>query len=520
MAIKRALVSVSNKSDLTEFVKRLEGAGVEIVSTGGTAKMIRDAGVPVDDIQAVTGWPEMLHGRVKTLHPAVHGGILARRSSPEHMNSLREHNIDPIDLVVVNLYPFIEVTQHSGVNLTDAIEQIDIGGVALLRAAAKNFAAVTAICDPADYAIVAEEIEAHGETTPETRKRLAAKVFQHTSTYDAAIANFLNGHDCDDEELEELPSELTISVPRSQVLRYGENPHQRAAFYRDPADDETSIASARQLHGKELSYNNILDAEGALEAVRDFTDLASAAAVVVKHGNPCGIAVGESGLDAYDAARATDPESAFGGIIAMSVEVDVHLAKRIAETFNEVVIAPSYDDEALAVLTKKKNLRLLATGKFTPKRQKLLPRGIVGGLLLMDRDLGTVKHRDLRVVTDATPTDEDLDGLLFAWRCVKWVKSNAIVFASRTATIGIGAGQMSRVDSARFAALKAHAPLDDSYLASDAFFPFRDSIDSAAAQGVRAIIQPGGSIRDEEVIAACNEHGIPMVFTGMRHFRH
>ena len=520
MAIKRALVSVSNKTGLIEFVKRLVASGVEIISTGGTAKLLRDAGVAVEDIQTVTGWPEMLHGRVKTLHPAIHGAILARRSSPDHMASLREHNIEPIDLVVVNLYPFVEATQHSGVNLSDAIEQIDVGGVTLLRAAAKNFAAVTAICDPADYEIVAEEIDAHGETTPRTRKRLACKVFQHTSTYDAAIANFLSGHESEDEEEVELPAELTIAMPRAQVLRYGENPHQRAAFYRDPADDETSVASARQLHGKELSYNNLLDAEGALEAVRDFTDLAPAAAVVVKHGNPCGIAIGDSQLEAYDAARATDPDSAFGGIIALSTAVDGTLAARIAETFNEVVIAPSFDDGALDILTKKKNLRLLATGKFTPKRQKLLPRGIVGGLLLMDRDLGMARRKDLRVVTESAPSEADLDGLLFAWRCVKWVKSNAIVFASRTATIGIGAGQMSRVDAARFAGMKAHQSLDDSYLASDAFFPFRDSIDSAASQGVRAIIQPGGSIRDEEVIAACNEHSIPMVFTGMRHFRH
>ncbi|MCC5875299.1 MAG: bifunctional phosphoribosylaminoimidazolecarboxamide formyltransferase/IMP cyclohydrolase [Candidatus Sumerlaeia bacterium] len=517
MTKKRALLSVSDKSGLVDFARFLVGKGVQLLSTGGTARHLRDAGLEVTDVSEVTGFPEILDGRVKTLHPAIHGGLLARRDVPEHLATAKEHGIGMIDFVIVNLYPFAETAADTSKSFQEVIEQIDIGGPSMLRSAAKNHAAVTVVCDPTDYPRVTSEMEAKGETSEALRRGLAAKVFTHTSGYDAMIANYLGGKE---EENAGWPGVYNLSLPLAQAMRYGENPHQAAAFYRDPSVTETSIAGARQLHGKELSYNNILDAEGALEMVRDFVDPEMAAAVIVKHSNPCGIAISHSLAKAYTKARATDPDSAFGGIVALSKTVDGETAKIIAETFNEIIIAPGFDAEALEILTAKKNLRLLETGEFTPKQQIKLVRGVVGGMLVTDRDLGTIDEDGLKVVSRKKPDEEDIPGLLFAWRCVKWVKSNAIVYTSSSATIGIGAGQMSRVDSANFGARKAKSTLKGSIMASDAFFPFRDCVDIAAKHDVRAIIQPGGSVRDDEVIHAADELGIIMVFTGNRHFRH
>ena len=517
-----ALISVSDKNGLADFARRLSDCGIDLISTGGTARALRDAGLAVTDVSDVTGFPEILDGRVKTLHPAVHGGILGRRDLPEHMKTLEEHQFRTIDFVVVNLYPFVETASREGAQLPDVVEQIDIGGPSMLRSAAKNYASVTVVTDPGDYDRVAGELEKNQETSQELRAELAAKVFAHTSAYDAAIANYLNEKAVPPKEGAETPCPriLSLSLPMAQAMRYGENPHQAAAFYRDPQCRETSLANSKQLHGKELSYNNILDAEGALEMVRDFADLAPAAAVIVKHSNPCGIAVGPTALEAYERARSCDPDSAFGGIVALSTEVAAPVAEAINETFNEIVIAPKFTEEGLEILTRKKNLRLLETGPYTPKQPSRLVRGVVGGALLMDRDLGTVSMEDLKVVSEAQPAKEDLAGLMFAWLSVKWVKSNAIVYTNQFQTLGIGAGQMSRIDSARIGAMKTHFPLEGSYLASDAFFPFRDNVDNAAKLGVKAIIQPGGSKRDQDSIDAANEHGLIMVFTGRRHFRH
>jgi len=555
--IRRAVISVSDKTGLLDFARALESRGVELISTGGTHRALVEAGIRATAIESFTGFPEILGGRVKTLHPKIFAGILARRDQPEDIATLERQGIPLIDLVVVNLYPFARTIAREGVTWEESIEQIDIGGPSLLRAAAKNHAHVAVVCDPADYGAVLAEMEEHGGgATLGLRRRLAGKVFAHTSQYDALIAGWFlrkEGEVADAEPCAEkaaansargaeaqpnvspsaeFPPVFTLALPKVQDLRYGENPHQAAAFYADPAVDETCLARARQLHGKELSYNNLLDAEGALEMIRDISELASpqesagagapkAAAVIVKHANPCGIALGETLAEAYEAARACDPESAYGGIVALSQTVDMATASLLTETFLEVVLAPAFDSEATEFLCgKKKNLRLLATGPFTPKRPMRLARGIVGGVLLMDRDLGRVGRADLKTVTRRQPSGEDLDALLFAWRCVKWVKSNAIVYADRRSTIGIGAGQMSRADSARLGASKARRPLQGAYMASDAFFPFRDSVDEAARAGIRAIIQPGGSVRDAETIAAADEHDLIMVFTGMRHFRH
>lgn len=521
MSDRYALISVSNKSGLAEFAGKLVKHGIKLISTGGTARALREAGLEVADVSEVTGFPEILDGRVKTLHPAVHGAILARRDLPEHMKVLAEHQFRTIDFVVVNLYPFVETASKPGAKLEEVVEQIDIGGPSMLRSAAKNFASVTVVADPADYDRVAAELEKEGQTSNALRAELAAKVYAHTSAYDAAIANHLfEKAPRKDEDASPCPPILSVSMPMAQSMRYGENPHQAAAFYRDPSCKETSIANSKQLHGKELSYNNVLDAEGALEMVRDFADLAPAAAVIIKHSNPCGIAIGASIAEAYERARSTDPTSAFGGIVALSVEADKAVAEQINSTFNEIVLAPGFTKEALEILQSKKNLRLLDTGAFTPKEPTRLVRGIVGGALLMDRDLGTVPMDALKVVTETKPSDEDLKGLMFAWLCVKWVKSNAIVYTNQFKTLGIGAGQMSRIDSAKIGEMKANESLKESFLASDAFFPFRDNVDNAAKLGVKAIIQPGGSMRDQESIDAANEHGIAMVFTGRRHFRH
>ncbi|MDX2175250.1 MAG: bifunctional phosphoribosylaminoimidazolecarboxamide formyltransferase/IMP cyclohydrolase [Candidatus Sumerlaeia bacterium] len=518
----RALISVHDKTGLADFARTLAEAGVELLSTGGTARHLREAGLAVRDVADVTGAPEMLDGRVKTLHPAVHGGILARRDRPEHLAQLEAHGMAPIDLVVVNLYSFRETAADPRATPEDVIEQIDIGGVALLRAAAKNFAAVAVVCDPSDYAAVAASVR-HGGAVPEPlRRQLAAKAFRHTADYDAAIAGWFHsgaGTESGATEGGAAPF-LELRWPLATSLRYGENPHQAAALYRDPQCRETNLAAARQLQGKELSYNNILDGDGALETARDFLDFPEPVVVIVKHGNPCGIARGATVLEAYRRALECDPVSAFGGIIAITQGVDGDAAAEMAELFLEVVIAPSFTDAAREAFAKKKNLRLLETGAFTPKMPARQLRSITGGLLAMDRDLGHVTAQQLRAVTKAKPSEEDLAALLFSWRCAKWVKSNAIVYTDGMATVGIGAGQMSRVDSARFGAEKARKPLAGGYLASDAFFPFRDGIDAAAAHGVKAVIQPGGSMRDDEVIAAADEHGMVMVFTGMRHFRH
>ncbi len=535
--IRRALLSVSDKTGLVELGRALAEFGVELISTGGTYKKLEEAGLPVIPVEKFTGFPEMMGGRIKTLHPKVFAGLLARRDNPGDTTAMAQHNLVNIDLVVVNLYPFAQTIAKPGVTWEEAIEQIDIGGPSMLRAAAKNHNDVTVICDPADYEKLIGDMKKHkGATCMDFRRKRAGKVFAHTAQYDAMIAGYFQTHGDDpgkaaaevaaspaaaaEETKDDFPPVFTLALPKRQSLRYGENPHQAAAFYHDPMVEETCLARAKQLHGKELSYNNLLDAEGALEAMRDFADLAPAAAVVVKHSNPCGIALGDFPAEAYKAARECDPVSAFGGIVALSVPIDEPTAALISETFLEVIMAPSYAPAALDILTKKKNIRLLELGPLTPKQSMRLARGIVGGLLVMDRDLGTVTKDQLKVVTKKQPTDEDLDALLFAWRCVKWVKSNAIVYTGKRATIGMGAGQMSRVDSAKFGVQKAQSPLQGCYMASDAFFPFRDSIDEAAKTGVKAIIEPGGSIRDEEVIQAADEHGLVMVFTGMRHFRH
>lgn len=523
--IKRALLSVSDKTGLVEFAQGLHKAGVHLLSTGGTAKALREAGIPVQDVSEITGFPEILDGRVKTLHPNMHAGILARDSEADR-RTLQEHHIDFIDLVVVNLYPFEQTVADPAVTRAQAIEKIDVGGPTMIRAAAKNAARVTVVADPADYALVLEKISASGEVDLPTRQLLARKAFQRTAAYDAAISAYFLSQEsaqADENYVQDFPPVLETKLTLVQSLRYGENPHQRAAFYRDPSYTETNLTSARQLQGKELSYNNILDAEGALEMVRDFADLAKAAVVIVKHSNPCGIGTGKSLLDAYQRARETDPNSAFGGIIAFSCACDVATAKEVVKTFNEVVIGPEFSAEVMAIFAEKKNLRVLETGPFTPKQQHLVFRGVVGGVLVTDRDLGLVKREDLKVVSEVQPSPDDIAGLLFAWRCVKWVKSNAIVYADRHKTLGIGAGQMSRVDSARIGVTKAEGDghnLTGCYMASDAFFPFRDNVDEAARVGVRGIIQPGGSIRDEEVIQAANEHSMVLMFTGMRHFRH
>lgn len=518
--ITRALISVSDKTGILEFAKELSKYGVEILSTGGTAKMLREAGLSVKDVSEFTGFPEMLDGRVKTLHPKVHGGLLGMRSNPEHVAKMKEHGIEPIDMVVVNLYPFEATVAKEGCTLEDAIENIDIGGPTMLRSAAKNHPDVTVVVDHADYGKVLEEMAANdGAVSKETNFRLAVKVYQRTAAYDAAISNWLGRLTGEGSTL--FPDTFTVQFKKAQEMRYGENPHQKAAFYRESAVTEASVATAVQLQGKELSYNNIADTDAALECVRQFAD--SPACVIVKHANPCGVAVSETVLDAYDRAYRTDPESAFGGIIAFNRELDAATAAAIVERqFVEVIVAPVVSPEASAIVAAKKNVRLLSCGPLPahPARRLDMKR-VTGGLLLQDADLEL--YNELKVVTKRAPTESEMADLLFAWRIAKFVKSNAIVYAKDSMTIGVGAGQMSRVNSARIAAIKAeHAGLEvkGAVMASDAFFPFRDGIDNAAAAGISAVIQPGGSMRDAEVIAAADEHGMAMVFTGMRHFRH
>ncbi|MBP1752029.1 MAG: purH [Geobacteraceae bacterium] len=518
--ITRALISVSDKTGVLEFAKTLAHYSIEILSTGGTAKMLREAGLTVKDVSDFTGFPEMLDGRVKTLHPKVHGGLLGMRGNPGHVAKMKEHGIDPIDMVVVNLYPFEATVAKEGCTLEDAIENIDIGGPTMLRSAAKNYPDVTVVTDPADYEKIVAEMSANdGAVSRETNFRLAVKVYQRTAAYDAAISNWLGCRT--GGETAPFPDTFTVQFKKSQEMRYGENPHQNAAFYVEANTSEASVATSAQLQGKELSYNNIADTDAALECIKQFDE--GPACVIVKHANPCGVALGSSLRDAYDRAYRTDPESAFGGIIAFNGELDAATAAAIIERqFVEVIIAPAVTPEASAVVAAKKNVRLLASGSLPARPAgRLDMKRVTGGMLLQDADLDL--YRELKAVTRRAPTEQEMTDLLFAWRVAKFVKSNAIVYARDKMTIGVGAGQMSRVNSARIAAIKAeHAGLEvaGAVMASDAFFPFRDGIDNAAAAGISAVIQPGGSVRDAEVIAAADEHGMAMVFTGMRHFRH
>jgi phosphoribosylaminoimidazolecarboxamide formyltransferase/IMP cyclohydrolase len=516
-AVRRALISVSDKTGIIEFASALHARGVEILSTGGTAKLLIENFIPVMEVSKHTGFPEIMDGRVKTLHPKIHGGILGRRGIDDDV--MKANDIAPIDLVVVNLYPFAATVAKTDCSLDDAIENIDIGGPAMVRATAKNYAYVSIIVEPLDYARVLEEIKTNdGMVSDATRFDLAVKAFEHTAQYDGMIANYLGCLRADGNK-DTFPRTINLQFNKAQEMRYGENPHQSAAFYTEKNTSEASVATARQLQGKALSYNNIGDTDAALECVKQFD---APACVIVKHANPCGVAVNDSLLEAYDRAYSTDPESAFGGIIAFNRELDADTARAIVERqFVEVIIAPQVSAAASAVVAEKKNLRLLECGAWETAQPRLDFKRVNGGLLVQDADLAL--HNELKVVTTRKPTDDEMDDLLFSWRIAKFVKSNAIVYGKNNMTIGVGAGQMSRINSARIAGIKAeHAQLKvaGSVMASDAFFPFRDGIDAAHQAGIVAVIQPGGSMRDDEVIAAANEHGMAMVFTGMRHFRH
>jgi len=517
--IKQALISVSDKIGIIEFARGLAGFGVALISTGGTAKLLKDAGLKVAEVADYTGFPEMLDGRIKTLHPKVHAGILARRDVAGHVSALESAGIPTIDLVVVNLYPFSETVAKPGCALADAIENIDIGGPAMVRSAAKNYQHVAVVTDPADYTpLLREMASANGAVGAEMRFRLAQKAFSHTAAYDGAISSYLTALDPGGKR-GEFPAVLNLQFQRVQTLRYGENPHQNAAFYRDLKPAPGSLGNYVQLQGKALSYNNIGDADAAWECVKTFDE---PACVIVKHANPCGVAIGSGPVEAYKKAFATDPTSAFGGIIAFNCELDAQTAEAVTQQFVEVVIAPKIAAGAAAAFAQKTNIRVLAVPLAAGANAFDLKR-IGGGLLVQTPDTMNVAAGQLTTVTRLKPSEQQLADLLFAWRVAKFVKSNAIVFCSNGRTLGVGAGQMSRVDSARIASIKAAnagLALGGSVVASDAFFPFRDGIDVVAQAGAKAIIQPGGSLRDEEVIAAADEHGIAMVFTGVRHFRH
>ena len=522
--IKQALISVSDKTGVLDFARALSARGVNILSTGGTAKLLADNGVPVTEVADYTGFPEMLDGRVKTLHPKVHGGILARRDFPEHVAKLTEHNIPTIDMVVVNLYPFQSTVAKEECALEDAIENIDIGGPTMLRSAAKNHKDVVVVCDPADYTRVLEEMHA-GEIAYDTRFMLAKKVFAHTAQYDGAITNYLTslGEDKAHATRAAYPQTLNMTFEKVQTMRYGENPHQSAAFYRDLAPAAGSLSAYKQLQGKELSYNNIADADAAWECVKSLGGLGQpAGCVIVKHANPCGVAIGADALDAYSRALQTDPTSAFGGIIALNVELDGKTAEAIAKLFVEVLIAPSFSSEARAIMAAKQNVRLLEIALGEGQNPYDVKR-VGGGLLVQSPDAKNVGLGELRVVTRQQPTQQQLQDMMFAWRVAKFVKSNAIVFCGNGMTLGVGAGQMSRIDSARIASIKAQnagLTLAGSAVASDAFFPFRDGLDVVVDAGATCVIQPGGSMRDQEVIDAADERGVVMLYTGARHFRH
>lgn len=511
---KRALISVSDKTGIEAFAKELVANGIEIVSTGGTKKALEDAGVATISIDEVTGFPEMMDGRVKTLHPKIHGGLLGRRDVPAHMQAMADHEIQPIDFVVVNLYPFKETILKPDVTEADAIENIDIGGPSMLRSAAKNHAAVTVLVDPIDYQVVLDELKADGQTTLATRKRLAAKVFRHTAAYDALIANYLT-------ELvdEKEPEKLTLTYDLKQPLCYGENSHQEASFYADALPKIYSIASAKQLHGKELSYNNIRDADAAIRIAREYSE---PTVVALKHMNPCGIGTAQTIFEAYNAAYEADPVSIFGGIVVLNRPVDVATAERMHQIFLEIIIAPAFDEGALAILTKKKNLRLMTLDFSEMVTNQPETASVLGGLLVQSQDTIEEEVADWQVVTKRQPTEMELAALTFAWKAVKHVKSNAILLANEKQTVGIGAGQMNRVGSVKIAIDQAEAAgkIDGAVLASDAFFPMNDSVEYAAKHGIKAIIQPGGSIKDQESIDMADQYGIAMLFTNVRHFRH
>lgn len=515
MAKRRALISVSDKTGIVDFARELAGLGVEIISTGGTASLLEREGIPVIGISDVTGFPEILDGRVKTLHPAVHSGLLAIRDNEEHRRTMEKLGLGYIDFVIVNLYPFQQTIAKPDVGYEEAVENIDIGGPTMLRSAAKNHAFVTVVVDAADYAGVLQEIKEGGDTTLETRKRLAAKVFRHTAAYDALIGDYLS-----QQAGEQLPERFTVTYEKIQDLRYGENPHQRAAFYRKPLAGKGDLTTAEQLHGKELSYNNINDANAALAIVKEFDEPAVAA---VKHMNPCGVGIGTTVAEAYRKAYESDPTSIFGGIVAANRTVDAETAGMLSELFLEIVLAPDFTPEALGILTRKKNIRLLKLGEWSraaERKPEWLVTSVAGGMLVQESDVLSVEASELKVVTDRQPTEEELKQLLFGWKVVKHVKSNAIVLAKDNMTIGVGAGQMNRVGAARIAVEQAGDKARGAVLASDAFFPMGDTVELAAKAGITAIIQPGGSIRDEESIAAANANGIAMVFTGVRHFKH
>ena len=508
LTVRRALISVYDKDGLPDLAKALGASDVAIISTGSTAKAIADAGVAVTEVSSVTGFPEIMGGRVKTLHPAIHGGILADRSKPEHLGAMETHGITGIDLVAVNLYPFSKTVADPDVDPAQAIEMIDIGGPAMVRAAAKNHAHVAVIVSPEDYDAVLDALREHGGIPAQMRRALAAKAFAHTAAYDAAVARWF-------QRDEAFPATHLGSFVKAQDLRYGENPHQAAAYYRE--EPAWGLGSAVQLHGKELSYNNLLDTDAAWGMVADFADPCVA---IIKHTNPAGLAVAETLAQAYPKALAGDPVSAFGGIVAANRPIDEAAAKQIVEVFTEVVVAPAFTDGALDVLRTKANLRILALERPDSPRTPLSLRSIAGGLLVQDADLAAEQYDDWTLATATKPDDATMAELQFAWQACKHVKSNGIVLARDRAIVGVGAGQMSRVDSVRLAVEKSDGRCEGSVLASDAFFPFRDGPDAALAAGIRAIVQPGGSKRDDEVVAACDERGVPMVFTGRRHFRH
>ncbi|MCR9580708.1 bifunctional phosphoribosylaminoimidazolecarboxamide formyltransferase/IMP cyclohydrolase [Vibrio antiquarius] len=524
--IRRALISVSDKTGIVEFAQALAERGVDILSTGGTARLLAEQGIAVTEVSDYTGFPEMMDGRVKTLHPKVHGGVLGRRGQDDDV--MAKHGINPIDMVVVNLYPFAETVAKEGCTLADAVENIDIGGPTMVRSAAKNHKDVTIVVNAHDYDRVIAEMDANEKSlTLETRFDLAIAAFEHTAAYDGMIANYFGtmvpsyGENKEGDEESKFPRTFNQQFEKKQDMRYGENSHQAAAFYVEANPQEASVSTARQIQGKALSYNNIADTDAALECVKEFNE---PACVIVKHANPCGVALGKDILEAYNRAYQTDPTSAFGGIIAFNQELDAKTASAIVERqFVEVIIAPSVSAEAIEIVTAKKNVRLLECGEWSTKTTGFDVKRVNGGLLVQDRDQGMVSLDDLKVVSKRQPTEEELKDALFCWKVAKYVKSNAIVYAKGDMTIGVGAGQMSRVYSAKIAGIKAAdegLEVAGSVMASDAFFPFRDGIDAAAEAGIKCVIQPGGSMRDDEVIAAADEHGMAMIFTGMRHFRH
>ncbi|EGQ8156076.1 bifunctional phosphoribosylaminoimidazolecarboxamide formyltransferase/IMP cyclohydrolase [Vibrio alginolyticus] len=524
--IRRALISVSDKTGIVEFAQALAERGVDILSTGGTARLLAEQGIAVTEVSDYTGFPEMMDGRVKTLHPKVHGGVLGRRGQDDDV--MEKHGINPIDMVVVNLYPFAETVAKEGCTLADAVENIDIGGPTMVRSAAKNHKDVTIVVNAGDYGRVITEMDANDKSlTLETRFDLAIAAFEHTAAYDGMIANYFGtmvpsyGENKEGDEESKFPRTFNQQFEKKQDMRYGENSHQAAAFYVEANPQEASVSTARQIQGKALSYNNIADTDAALECVKEFNE---PACVIVKHANPCGVALGKDILEAYNRAYQTDPTSAFGGIIAFNQELDAATATAIVERqFVEVIIAPSVSAEAIEVVAAKKNVRLLECGEWTTKTTGFDVKRVNGGLLVQDRDQGMVSLDDLKVVSKRQPTEEELKDALFCWKVAKYVKSNAIVYSKSDMTIGVGAGQMSRVYSAKIAGIKAAdegLQVEGCVMASDAFFPFRDGIDAAAEAGIKCVIQPGGSMRDDEVIAAADEHGMAMIFTGMRHFRH